>query len=100
MLQQGIICGSSLAFSSLVLLVKKHGDPSGIEIKMVHMIPILVVDRRLDVLCGSRFFSKLNLRSGYDQVLMNEVDIEKTVFQTHHDHFEFLVMLFGLTNAL
>jgi len=36
---------------------------------------------------------------GYHQILLNPEDHHKTTFHTHHDHFEWLVMLFGLTNA-
>ena len=39
------------------------------------------------------------MRSGYHQVLMLPDDIAKTAFRTHHGHFEFVVMAFGLTNA-
>jgi hypothetical protein len=70
------------------------------KVMIKNKYPLLRIDDLLDQLQGACAFSNIDLCSSYHQVRVKEDDIPKITFRTCYGHYEFLVMSFGLTNAL
>ncbi|WVZ49071.1 hypothetical protein U9M48_000452 [Paspalum notatum var. saurae] len=107
MLDSGVIQPSVSAFCSPVLLVKKKDNCWRFCVDYRHLnaltvktkYPVPVIDEFLDELGQASWFSSLDLRAGYHQVLLKPGEEFKTAFQTHSGHYEFRVMAFGLSGA-
>ena len=61
--------------------------------------PLPRIDDLLDQLRNAKFFSKIDLRSGYHQMKIRTKDIPKIAFVTRYGQYEFTIVSFGLTNA-
>ncbi|GKB99442.1 putative reverse transcriptase domain-containing protein [Tanacetum coccineum] len=107
LLEKGFIRPSASPWGAPVLFVKKKDGSFRMcidyrelnKLTIKNRCPLPRIDDLFDQLQGSSVYSKIDLRSGYHELRINEEDIPITAFRTRYGHFEFHVMPFGLTNA-
>jgi hypothetical protein len=107
MLRNGLILPSKSQWTSPVVVVEKKNGKKRlcVDYRKLNSVtkkdnyPLPRVDDMLETLSGSKYFSSLDLASGFWQVELDSKDREKTTFTTRFGTYEFVVMPFGLCNA-
>ncbi|GBG69889.1 hypothetical protein CBR_g4717 [Chara braunii] len=107
LLRLGFIKPSNSSWGAPVLFARKAdgtlrlcSDYRGVNRYTVkNNYPMPRADESFNHFAGNRFFTKIDLRSGYHQIRVAAEDRSKTAFRSHFGHYEFTVMPFGLTNA-
>jgi len=106
-LDQDFICLNVSPWGAPVLFMKKkdgymrycidYRELNQVTIK--NNYPLRRIDDLSNQLKGALIFWKIDLLLGYHQLKVREEDVPKTAIQTRYDHYKFLVMPFGMTNA-
>lgn len=107
MLAAGVIVPSNSPWTSPVVLVNKKDGSKRFcvdyrklnDVTQKDVYPLPRTEEVLDELGKAQWFSKLDLKSGYWQIVVDPADRQKTAFITRDGLFEFIVMPFGLTAA-
>jgi len=107
MQRQGVIEPCNSEWSSNIVLVRKRDGSVRfcVDYRKLNLLtrkdayPLPRIDRCLDTLSGSVWYSTFDLRSGFHQVAMDPRDVNKTTFICHRGTYRFPKMPFGLCNA-
>ena len=103
----GVIRPSSNAWSSPVVLVPKKDNTYRfcVDYRRLNLVtkkdvyPLPRIDDILDTLAGAKYFTTLDLASGYWQIALDPETASKSAFITHQGLHEFVRMPFGMCNA-
>jgi hypothetical protein len=108
LLDKGFIRPSTSPRGCPALFVKKKDESLRLcidyyplnAVTIKNKYPLPCIDVLFDQLVGAKVFYKIDLRSGCHQIKIRTSDIPETIFSTRYGLYEYLVMSFGLTNAL
>jgi hypothetical protein len=108
LLEQGFVRPSASPWGSPVLFVEKKDGTKRMcidyrtlnSMTIKNKYPLPRIDDLLDRFKKAKFFSKIDLSSGYHQMKIREQDITKTAFTTRYGLYEFVVVSFGLRTPL
>jgi hypothetical protein len=104
---KGFICPSSSPWGAPVLFVEKKDGTQWMcvdyrslnDVTIKNNYPLPWIEDLFDQMKGASVFSKIGLRSRYQQLRIRESNIPKIVFRTRYGLYEYIVMSFGLTNT-
>jgi hypothetical protein len=107
LLGNGYIHPSSSPWGGPALFVKKKDQSLRLCVKYQPLNAVIIKNKYplphsdilFDQLTHARVFSKVDLRSGYQQIKIRPEDVPKTAFSTRYGLYEYLLVSFGLTNA-
>ena len=107
MIEKGLVRKSTSPWASPVVLVPKPNGQTRMcfdyravnKVTVTDSHPLPRIDDLLDNLKDAKYFSKIDLKSGFWQIPMEESSISKTAFTTHRGLYECLIMPFGLKNS-
>lgn len=69
------------------------------KVTIKNKYPLPIMYDLMDQLVGACVFRKIDLRSGYHHIHVKPEDILKTAFRTRYGHYEYSIMMFGISNS-
>ena len=98
---------SNSPFGAMALIVRKKDGTSRVvidyrdlnELTVKNKYPLPLMDELFDRVTGAQYFTKLDLKGGFHQILIHEDDRAKTAFRTRYGSYEYRVLPMGLCNA-
>lgn len=107
LLDKGVIRRSNSEYASPIILVKKRdgSDRLCVDFRALNRVtvkdryPLPLIDDHIDRLGSYRFFSSLDMATGFHQIPLKENSIHLTGFVTPEEHFEYVKMPYGLANS-